>query len=49
MYANAKMMPVEAVPGIRGGGMRDDILIHCKKLCKCYPLKKKNKETHAEI
>jgi hypothetical protein len=36
MYANAKMMPVEAVPGIRGGGMRDDILIHCKKLCKYY-------------
>jgi hypothetical protein len=23
MYVNAKMMPVETVPGIRGGGMKE--------------------------
>jgi hypothetical protein len=45
MYINAKMIPVETVPGIRGGEMgqrsgggesKNDILIHCKNLCKCY-------------
>jgi hypothetical protein len=45
MYANAKIIPVETVPGIRGVGMIErsggdefkyDILIYCKNLPKCY-------------
>jgi hypothetical protein len=24
MYVNAKMIPVETIPGIRGGGMREN-------------------------
>jgi hypothetical protein len=45
MYVNAKMIPVETVPGIRGGGWRREVegvnssliyLIHCKNLHKCY-------------
>jgi hypothetical protein len=46
MHVNAKMRPVETVPGIRGGGMGERsggggnssmiYLIHCKNLCKCY-------------
>jgi hypothetical protein len=45
MYVNAKMIPVETVPGIRGGGNERECgkgkssriyLIHCKSLCKCY-------------
>jgi hypothetical protein len=44
MYVNAKMIPVENVPGIVGEGMKESgggvnssviYLIHCKKLCKC--------------
>jgi hypothetical protein len=51
MYINTKMIPVETVPGIRGGGMRKRsvwggwnssmiFLIHCKSLYKCYNVKK---------
>jgi hypothetical protein len=45
MYANAKMIPVETVPGIREGGIKENgggvnssmiYLIHYKNLCKCY-------------
>jgi hypothetical protein len=45
MYVNAKMIPVETVPGIRGGEMWESsgrvnsckiYLLHCKNLCKCY-------------
>jgi hypothetical protein len=35
------MIPVETVPGVRGGRMRErsaggEYLIHYKNLCKCY-------------
>jgi hypothetical protein len=45
MYVSAKMIPVETVPGVRRGGMKERsgrvnssmmYLIHCKNLCKCY-------------
>jgi hypothetical protein len=45
MYVNAKMIPAETVPGIRGGWMGERsrtgdssmiYLIHYKNLCKCY-------------
>jgi hypothetical protein len=47
MYVNAKMIPVETVPGIGQGvgscrravqevNSRMIYLIHCRKLCKCY-------------
>jgi hypothetical protein len=45
MYANAKMITVETIPGIRGGGRGEKngggnsnviYLIHCKSLCKYY-------------
>jgi hypothetical protein len=45
MYVNTKMITVETVPGIDGGGMKESsggvnssmiYLIHCKNLCKCY-------------
>jgi hypothetical protein len=43
MYINAKMIPVETVPGISGWGIELEeensskmYLIHCKNLCKCY-------------
>jgi hypothetical protein len=45
MYVNAKMKPIETVPGIRGGEIKESsggvnssmvYLIHCKNLCKCY-------------
>jgi hypothetical protein len=45
MYVNAKMIPVETVPGIEGGGMKESnggggsimmYLIYYKKLCNCY-------------
>jgi hypothetical protein len=46
VYVNAKMIPVETLPGMGGREMKDssgggefkyDIyLIHCKVLCKCY-------------
>jgi hypothetical protein len=45
MYANAKMIPVETIPGIRGGGIKERdkgvnlsmiYLVHCKNLCKCH-------------
>jgi hypothetical protein len=45
MHVNPKMIPVETVPRIGGGGMEESsrgvnssiiYLIHCKNLCKCY-------------
>jgi hypothetical protein len=43
---NAKVIPVETVPEIRGGGMKESsgeglnssmiYLMHCKNLCKCH-------------
>jgi hypothetical protein len=46
MYVNAKMIPVETVPGVGGGKMKETgrggvnsnviYLIHCKNLCKCH-------------
>jgi hypothetical protein len=45
MYINAKMIPVETVPGIREGRMKERVkgvnsnmryLIHCKKPCTCH-------------
>jgi hypothetical protein len=45
MYVNAKMTPVETVPGRTGEGMKRAMegvnssktyLIHCKNLCKSY-------------
>jgi hypothetical protein len=45
MYVNAKMIPAETVPGIRGGGRKRAVegvnsgilcLTHCKNLCKCH-------------
>jgi hypothetical protein len=45
MYVNAKMIPVETVPGIRQERMKESsegvnssmiCLIHCKNLCKHY-------------
>jgi hypothetical protein len=45
MYVNVKMIPVETVPVIRGGGMKRAVermnssmiyLTHFKNLCKCY-------------
>jgi hypothetical protein len=45
MYTNAKVTPVETVPGIRGGGIKERggggdfnmvYLIYCKNLCKCH-------------
>jgi hypothetical protein len=46
MYASAKMIPFETVPGIRRWGNKREQwrgvissmihLMHCKNLCKCY-------------
>jgi hypothetical protein len=37
MYINANIIPVENIPGIRGGVKSSMIyLIHCKNLCKCH-------------
>jgi hypothetical protein len=45
MYVNAKMIPVETIPGIKGGEIKESrgrvdssmiYLIHCKNLCKCH-------------
>jgi hypothetical protein len=45
MYVNAKMIPVETIPGIGGGGIKkiwEELnssviyLTHCKNLCKCH-------------
>jgi hypothetical protein len=56
MHVNPKMIPVETVPRIGGGGMEESsrgvnssiiYLIHCKNLCKCYnvpPIQHNNKK-----
>jgi antibiotic biosynthesis monooxygenase (ABM) superfamily enzyme len=45
MYANAKMIPVETVPGMGGGEIKErgegddfkyETLIHYKNFCKCH-------------
>jgi hypothetical protein len=43
MYINAKMIPAESVPGIRGGGIKESsrrveliYLIHFNNFCKWY-------------
>jgi hypothetical protein len=46
MYVNVKMRPVDTVPGIGRGEMKESsggglnlsmiYFIHCKNLCKCY-------------
>jgi hypothetical protein len=38
MYVNAKMIPVETVPGIRGVVENSSMMYlkHCNNLCKCY-------------
>jgi hypothetical protein len=45
MHVNAKMILVETIPGIGGGGWKRSVeevdsnmihLIHCKKLCKWH-------------
>jgi hypothetical protein len=42
MYVNAKMIPVETIPGIRRWGIKEGMnssmiyFIHCKNLCKCH-------------
>jgi hypothetical protein len=34
MYVNAKMRPVETIPGMGGGWIRR--MIYCKNFCKCH-------------
>jgi hypothetical protein len=45
MYVNAKMIPVETIPGIEREGIKESCrgmnssmiyLVHCKNFCKCY-------------
>jgi hypothetical protein len=45
MYVNEKMRPVETVPGMEGGEIKDNgggvnssiiYLIYCKNFCKCH-------------
>jgi hypothetical protein len=45
MYVKAKMIPVETVPGMGGGRIKESgrevsssmiYLIHCKSFCKCH-------------
>jgi hypothetical protein len=43
MYGNGKVRPVESIPGIGGGRIKNDrevlcihILIYCKNFSKCY-------------
>jgi hypothetical protein len=51
-YANAKMIPLETIPGVRvmmigeskAGDSSMIYLIHCKNLCKCYHI-----PTHSTI
>jgi hypothetical protein len=41
MYVNATIIPVETIPGIGEGGIRNSSvmhLIHCKNLCKFHNL-----------
>jgi hypothetical protein len=45
MYVSAKVIPVETIPGMGGGGIKKNrgrmnssmiYLIHCKNFCKCH-------------
>jgi hypothetical protein len=45
MYVNAKMIPVETIPGVGGRGNKGRwegmnpsmiYLVHCKNFCKCH-------------
>jgi hypothetical protein len=42
MYEDGKMRPVETVPGMEGGGIKENyggvnsILLYWKNLCKCH-------------
>jgi hypothetical protein len=51
MYVNEKIIPVETVPGIKGGEIKkssDKVnsritsFIHCKNLCKCHNVPSSN-------
>jgi hypothetical protein len=47
LYVNGKMRPVETIPGMRGGRIKENdgglnsTMIYCKNFCKCHniPLK----------
>jgi hypothetical protein len=42
MYENGKMRPVETIPGMGVGGIKENdggatsTMVYCKKFCKCY-------------
>jgi hypothetical protein len=42
MYVNVKMIHVENIPGMQGGGIKESsefsmiYLIYCKNFCKCH-------------
>jgi hypothetical protein len=42
MYENGKMRPVETIPGMGGGGIKENdggvnsSLIYCKNFCRCH-------------
>jgi hypothetical protein len=40
MYVNGKMRPIETIPGMGGGGIKENDSggdeIHCKNFCKCH-------------
>jgi hypothetical protein len=42
MYVNGKMIVVETIPGIGGGGMKENggrvnsNMIYCKNFCECH-------------
>jgi hypothetical protein len=52
MYVNAKLMPIEIIPGIGGGinepcrGMNSNViyLINCKNFCKCHNVPPSSKQ-----
>jgi hypothetical protein len=40
MYINGKNVPVETIPGLGGGGIKEEgvnsSVIYCENFCKCY-------------
>jgi hypothetical protein len=42
MYVNGEMRPVETIPGMVGGGIKENdgavnsTMIYCKNFCKCH-------------